>query len=296
MQAMLIDSFLGVPIDSSGGFAGCERMPAALRAAGLGDALAGTDLGNLQVALADPVRDPASGIIGLTSLVAATSVIRLATRELLRTGRRPLLVGGCCSLLIGVAAALADVWPGAGLAFIDGHLDFHSGASSPSGEAADMELAIILGIGPAEFTGLTGGGRLLDPAAVVHLGARDQREAAQCGAPDPEVVVPEMAQVSSELIRRRGPAGVGAAAAARLGSRPGFWVHVDLDVLSTAAFPAVDYPQPGGLDAVQLRRLLRPLTTAPGFRGMDVTILNPTKDPDGGSARRAVQILAEVLA
>jgi arginase family enzyme len=29
---------------------------------------------------------------------------------------------------------------------------------------------------------------------------------------------------------------------------------------------------------------------------MDVTILNPTKDPDGGSARRAVQILAEVLA
>lgn len=73
---MLIDSFLGVPIDSSGDFAGCERMPAALRAAGLSDALAGTDLGNLQVALADPVRDPASGIIGLTSLVAATGVIR----------------------------------------------------------------------------------------------------------------------------------------------------------------------------------------------------------------------------
>src|ERR1039458_5167357 len=116
MQAMLIDSFLGVPIDSSGWFAGCERMPAALRAAGLGDALAGTDLGNLQVALADPVRDPASGIIGLTSLVAATSVIRLATRELLRTGRRPLLVGGCCSLLIGGAAALADDGPSCGRA------------------------------------------------------------------------------------------------------------------------------------------------------------------------------------
>jgi arginase len=159
-----------------------------------------------------------------------------------------------------------------------------------------MELAIILGIGPAELTGLTGGERLLDPAAVVHLGARDQQEAAECGAPDPEVVVPEMVQVSSELIRRRSPADVGAAAAARLGSRPGFWVHVDLDVLSTAAFPAVDYPQPGGLDAVQLQHLLRPLTTAPGFRGMDVTILNPTKDPDGGSARRVVQILAEVLA
>ena len=37
-------------------------------------------------------------------------------------------------------------------------------------------------------------------------------------------------------------------------------------------------------------------TTAPGFRGMDVTILNPVKDPDGGSARRVVQLLAGALA
>jgi arginase len=69
---MPADCLLGVPVDSSGAFAGCERMPAALRAAGLASALAVPDLGNLQVALADPVRDPVSGIIGLTSLVAAT--------------------------------------------------------------------------------------------------------------------------------------------------------------------------------------------------------------------------------
>ncbi len=187
---MLIDCFVGVPVDSSGAFAGCERMPAALRAAGLASELGTADLGNLQVALADPVRDPASGIIGLPSLVAATDVIRRATRGLLGAGRRPLLVGGCRSLLIGVAAALGDVSPGAGLAFIDGHLDFYSGTSSPTGEAADMELALILGIGPAEITGLTGGERLLDPAAVVHLGARDQQEAADCGAPDPQACAP----------------------------------------------------------------------------------------------------------
>ncbi|HTS95125.1 MAG TPA: hypothetical protein VMI33_00735 [Streptosporangiaceae bacterium] len=33
-----------------------------------------------------------------------------------------------------------------------------------------------------------------------------------------------------------------------------------------------------------------------GFRGMDVTILNPTRDPDGSSARRVVHWLADVLA
>lgn len=101
--------------------------------------------------------------------------------------------------------------------------------------------------------------------------------------------------VSSELILRRGPDVGGAAAAARLRPRPGFWIHVDLDVLSSAV-PAVDYPQPGRLDADQLQDLLRPLTTAPRFRGMDVTILNPTKDPDGSLARRVVQIPARALA
>ena len=64
----------------------------------------------------------------------------------------------------------------------------------------------------------------------------------------------------------------------------------------TGALPAVDYPQPGGLDWDQLRDLLRPLTAAPGFRGMDVTILNPTKDRDGTGARQVVDLLGDVLA
>jgi arginase len=292
---MPVDCLLGVPVDSSGAFAGCERMPAALRAAGLTSALGVPDLGNLQVALADPVRDPASGIIGLTSLIAATEVIRSAVRGLVGGGRTPLLVGGCCSLLIGVAAALGDVAPGTGLAFIDGDLDFHTGTSSSTGEAADLELAVILGVGPAELTGLTGGTRLMDPAAVVHLGARDQRAAAESGAPDPAAVAPEMWLVGFDAITMRGAKATGTAAAGRLAKHPGFWVHIDLDVLSTAALPAVDYPQPGGLDWDELRDLARPLTRAPGFRGMDVTVFNPTKDPGGSSAEQVVRLLADLL-
>ena len=290
---MLIDCLAGVPVDSSGAFAGCERMPAALRAAGLVSRLGVPDLGNLQVALADPVRDPATGIIGFSSLVAASAVIRAATGEMLRAGRRPLLVGGCCSVLIGIAAALGDTAPGAGLAFIDGHLDCYTGITSPSGEAADMELAIILGAGPPA---LTGGRRLISPEAVILLGARDQEEAEQKGAAVPPAIAARLRQISCEQILAQGPAAAGRAAADYLGALPGFWAHLDLDVLSTGALPAVDYPQPGGLDWDQLRDLLRPLTTAPGFRGMDVTILNPTKDRDGTGARQVVDLLGDVLA
>ena len=42
-----------------------------------------------------------------------------------------LVLGGCCTLLIGVMAALRDNGTDAGLLFVDGHLDCYDGASSP---------------------------------------------------------------------------------------------------------------------------------------------------------------------
>ena len=84
-----------------------------------------------------------------------------------RPREHPLVVGGDCTLLLGVFQALPR---GSGLWFVDGHADFFDGESSPTGEAADMELAILTGHGPA---GLLEGARpLLEPAAVVLLGHR----------------------------------------------------------------------------------------------------------------------------
>ena len=87
------DLLLGVPIDCSGAFVGCQRMPWALRAAAgaLGIRDAG---GNLQVTIADPVRDPDTGVIGLRDVVAASEVLRSTLTDLLAKGRRPLLLGG----------------------------------------------------------------------------------------------------------------------------------------------------------------------------------------------------------
>ena len=83
---------------------------------------------------------------------------------------------------------------------------------------------------------------------------------------------------------------------AALVAGPGrFWLHVDLDALSTEAMPAVDYLLPGGLDWDELAALLRPLATSPALLGMDVTIYNPSLDPGRRLAPRIVELLAEVL-
>lgn len=63
-------------MDSGGALTGCERMPAALRAAGLPDAVPVDELGDLPVSLTDPVRNSATGVIGVQALVSASAVGR----------------------------------------------------------------------------------------------------------------------------------------------------------------------------------------------------------------------------
>jgi arginase len=290
-----ITTLVGIPIDCSGRATGVERMPAALRAAGLVQQLDVPDAGDLSVIIDDSRRDPVTGIIGFEVVCAASAGIRAGVGALLARGERPLLVGGCCTLLIGVFAALRDHFGRAGLAFVDGHLDFYDGHSSPTGEAADMELAILTGFGPAGLTDLAGTPPLVDPSDVFVLGYRDAEQAAQDGAPDPQVMAPEIHLVEAQAVRYL-PARLGTQVAERLTFDPGrYWLHLDLDVLDQAVLPAVDYLMPHGLDWDAIAALVRPLAQSPALLGMDVTIYNPTLDPDGRYAQQIVELLKEVL-
>jgi arginase len=289
------DVLVGVPMDSSGAFRGCERLPAALRSAGIGEALGIPDAGNLQVTIADPVRDPATGVIGLRDLLGASVVVREAVGALLAEARRPLVLGGDCPLLIGVAAALRDSRPDAGLVFVDGHLDCYDRASSQTGEGADMELAILLGIGPEPLVRFGDSVPLIAHERVVVLGPADERQAADDGAPDPRTFASDVVIVPSDELAGA-PAAHARAALERLdATADGFWLHLDLDVLAAQYLPAVDYPQDEGLSWEQLLELLVPVLAHKGLLGADVTILNPVLDPDGRYAARTVDLLRDAL-
>ena len=71
----------------------------------------------------------------------------------------------------------------------------------------------------------------------------------------------------------------------------GFWVHLDVDILDAAVMPAVDSPDPGGIDHAQLQALLRPLLASPRCIGIDIGIYDPDLDPDGGYAAELTDTL-----
>ena len=104
----VFDVVLGVPSDCSGRFAGCQLMPAALREAGLIESLGVEDRGNVQVAIADPRRDPATGVVGLA---LSLLVSRLLGDLLVGTRPTDLMAFVGAPLVLGATAVLALYMP-----------------------------------------------------------------------------------------------------------------------------------------------------------------------------------------
>jgi arginase family enzyme len=275
---------IDAPVDSSGAGRGEERAPAALRAAGLVERLRARDGGEADARIRTTRRDPDTGVVGAVEVRRASTRIASHVRAVLEAGELPLVVGGDCTLLLGVWQALPR---GSGLWFVDGHADFFDGESSPTGEAADMELAILTGHGPS---GLLDGDRPpLEPGAVVLLGHR------------PAHLHPDVARENARLdpaihaatapeIREHGARRIGTEAAERLSKCPA-WLHLDLDVLDEGVLPAVSYPQALGLGWEELVALARPLVAAPDLLGVSVADFNPDRDADGRHAARVVEAL-----
>ncbi len=192
---------------------------------------------------------------------------------------RPLIVGGDCSLLLGVFAHLRVSIGDVGLWMVDGHPDFVDPQASDTGETADSELALLVGDGPAVLTGLAGPTPMVNPRHVALIGHRTT-------GLDPDSAA-ELARLPREI--QTGPDAL----TADFGIPT--WLHIDVDVLDQAVMPAVTYPQPNGPDFDLLSRMLATLAASPHLLGMSIADYRPDLDPDATSAAALVALLGQML-
>jgi arginase len=133
---------------------------------------------------------------------------------------------------------------------------------------------------------------LVQPAHVAMLGPRD---AAEIEAGGEASIRNDVAMfLDDRHVRDTGGAAAVAAALDAIGE-VAFWLHVDLDVLATTSFAAVDYPQAGGLAWSQLRDAFMTALSHDRCRGASVAIYNPDLDPDRSDARKVVEFLARTV-
>src|SRR5437773_1821049 len=88
----------------------------------------------------------------------------LVTRTEAGMGRLPLVVGGDCTITLGVISGFRRQHPDVGLVYVDGDADVGVPDSGGSGIFDSMGISHLLGRGAPELTGLAGAVPLLDPA------------------------------------------------------------------------------------------------------------------------------------
>jgi arginase len=287
---------LGVPTSAGSHNAGQEKAPAALRSAGLVEQLAERgagvrDFGDLPVARhrpaerADGVRD-----LGRVRMVAGQVADRVG--EIRAAGLLPLVLGGDCTITLGVVAGLArhdDV----GLMYFDGDADLSTPQTSGSGVLDTMGMTHLLGGGVAALSGF-GPRQPLVRADQVELFGFD---------PD-ELDTGEWTRLTGRNLHatpapavRQDPAGRAADALSRLAARSdSVLVHFDVDVLDTGAFPLANFPHFAGLTLDEAASCLGVFCRSAKFAGLVVTEVNPDHDPDGVLLPALVGMLCAAVA
>ena len=202
-------TLIGVPIDSVGRQGGTEHGPEALRALGLSAALGGADAGDLEVRIRGESRDPTTGLLGSEDVLATTRTLRAAVAELVAGGGRPFLAGGCCAELPGALAGARDALGEVGLVHLDGHIDLYTGETSTTGEAADMPVAVALGLGPDAWVEAAGGPSAIAERTAI-VGFRDREESIEHGMRQPEELEPPPLLAAESDLRAAGHAGAAA--------------------------------------------------------------------------------------
>jgi arginase len=135
-------------------------------------------------------------------------------------GHFPLVHGADCAVLLTAVPALADVAGSAGLVFIDGHEDATLMEASATGEAANMEVAFLLGLtgqqAPEPLRSRVG---VLRPEAMVMLGMRDDQYRAEIGVPS---IAGRVRLLTADDVHPD-PAHAGTQAAEQVASRAAGW-------------------------------------------------------------------------
>jgi arginase len=217
-----------------------------------------------------------------------------AVAEAIRRGQLPCVLGGDHSCAggtwTGVARALhAHAGGQLGLVWIDAHMDSHTFATSHTGRLHGMPLAWLLGQHDDPLYGLSTG--VIEPAHVCLIGVRsfepeEEERLAHLGV---------RVMMMEEVMRRGLDDAMDEALRIAGGATSAFGISIDLDVVSPEEAPAVGTPVSGGLLGADLARSLERIGGRPNLAAVELVEYSPRLDPDGRTARVAIDLLAAAL-
>jgi len=288
---------IGVPTSAGAHHAGQDRAPGALQAAGIIDRLraAGiriSDGGDVQASVfAVDHQNPRAR--NLAAVVAVARAVADAVATEVAGGRRPLVVGGDCTITIGAVAGLRRINTRAGLAYLDGDADLGGLSSDGSGILDSTGIWHMLGQGEPELANFAGVTPLLDGSRLAMMGCdpREQTDAGRAFLAQRGISATEGPELAAD------PAGTAHRAMSVLGHSDPVVVHFDVDVVDSGDLPLGNFPHYGsGVRLEHAAECLRVLVADPACAALVLTEVNPSYDADGSQLDRYLSALTAALA
>jgi arginase len=289
---------LGVPTSAGAHHAGQDLAPAALRAHRFTEHLAAAgieveDGGDLagEVFAVDHGGDAHRS---LAAVVRVARAVADGVERVVRAGPVAVVLGGDCTITLGVVAGVQRRDPTAGLAYFDGDADLATPGRSRTGVLDSMGIAHLLGVADTELARLDGRFPILDDAHLVMLGYDESDPDAYDGSiPGAR---PRLQHFADRELRS-GPARIAAQAVAALSAVAGsLVVHFDVDAVDSGDLPLGNFPHYGtGVSLQAAGDVLRTLCSAPGLAAVVLTEVNPTHDPAGVQVQRYVDTVTAAI-
>ncbi len=203
-----------------------------------------------------------------------------------------ILLGGDCSILIGTAIALKQIG-NFGLFYLDGHTDYIPPRLSTSGGAAGMDLAIVSGLGHEKLTNINSQKPYILEENIFCVGNAEIDDEGYVG----EIMNSDIHYFDLYKLRENGFRKTSESFLDLISEKnlDGFFIHFDVDVLNDSIMPCVDSRMEDGIDYNDLKEILQPLIHDEKCFGMEITILDPDYDPNGGYIKLFIENLIKII-
>jgi arginase len=294
-------AYMGVPTSLGSYAPGQEKAPQAFRDAGFPGmlrrkGLTAVDYGDL------PVRRWRPDTKNLfaqhwEAVVACAQETEAHLSEPLTQGHIPVVIGGNCTIELGVVAANLRKCESLGLVYLDLHADMNTPESTADGALDWMGVAHMLGLQGAIPELARFGPRypLLSPASI-HLVGFDPSSATEW---ERSVIRDRAIAVSSLADVVVSPTRCADAVLAKWAAKvERILVHFDVDLINFNELPlAENYSKNKGLSYNQALEVLQVFLKSPKFAGLTLTEINPDHgSEDGSTILRFAQDLSRLLA
>lgn len=287
---------IGAPMDCGKRRRGCLMGPDAYRTAGLAEALAAlghkvVDRGNLAPAPHE-ADDPAAHPHRLNECIGWTQALMAEAGRAMDQGM-PVFLGGDHAISLGSVAGVAAHAARAGrpqfVLWLDAHADFHTVATTESGNLHGTPLAYVTG--QPGFPGFPALPAPIPQENICILGLRSVDGAERDALQASHVARHDMREIDETGIARPLQAFLDRVAAA------GGALHVSLDVdfLDPSVAPAVGTTVPGGATVREGHLVCEMLHDSGLVTSMDLVELNPFLDERGRTAQLMVDLCASAL-